>query len=54
MTLKTVFAMIFVLALAGCAPPAGGPGGAVQAPYSLDRGSDLRNGGDGGGGGGGM
>lgn len=53
MTRKTVFAMIFILALAGCAPPTSSPGGAAQPSNSLDRGTDLRNGGDGGGGGGG-
>ena len=52
MTLRTVFAMIFVLALAGCTPPAGGPGAAVQPSNPLDRGTDMRSGGNGAGSGG--
>jgi hypothetical protein len=51
---RRLLAGIFVvLALAGCVPPATGQGTGAYAPYSDDRGADMRNGGDGGGGGGG-
>jgi hypothetical protein len=50
---KLLAAIVVMLALAGCAPPASGPGAAVQPSNSLDRGTDMRSGGGGGGAGGG-
>jgi hypothetical protein len=51
---QRVLATIFVvLALAGCLPSPTGQGTSVYAPYSDDRGADMRNGGGAGGGGGG-
>jgi hypothetical protein len=51
---KVLAAIFVVLALAGCVPPPTGQGAGDYAPYSYDRGDDIRSGGDGGGGGGGM
>jgi hypothetical protein len=52
---RLLAAIVVMLALGGCAPPASGPGAAVQPSNSLDRGTDMRTGGgSGGAGGGGM
>jgi hypothetical protein len=51
---RVLAAICVVLALAGCTPPITGPGAGAYAPYSNDRGADMRNGGGDGGGGGGM
>ena len=51
---KRLAALFLILALAGCAPVAMGPGQAPYTPYSHGDGADMRSGPDGGGGGGGM
>jgi hypothetical protein len=48
---RVLAAIFVVLALAGCAPSITGPAAGVYAPYSDDRGADMRNGGGVGGGG---